>query len=49
MIYGAFPHNVTSVMLVAHENKTAIMLVSLTSPMGVDIVLYAFFCRNKFA
>ena len=36
-------------MLVAHENKTAVMLVSLASPMGVDIVPYAFFCRNKFA
>ena len=36
-------------MLVSHGNKTAVMLVSQTSPMGVDIVPYAFFCRNKFA
>ena len=49
MIYGAFLHNVMSVMLVSHENKTAVMLVSLTSHMGVDIVPYAFFCRNNFA
>ena len=29
-------------MLVSHKNKTAVMLVSQTSPMGVDLVPTSF-------
>ena len=38
-------------ILVSQNNETAAMLVSQTSPLGVELVSYAnaFFCSNKFA
>ena len=46
-----FSHDVTAAILVSHNNKTAAMLVSQTSPLGVEFLSYAnaFFCSNKFA
>ena len=50
-LYRVFSHDVTSAILVSHNNKTAAMLVSQTSPLGVEFLSYAnaFFCSNKFA
>ena len=38
-------------ILVSQNNETATMLVSQTSPVGVELFSYAnaFFCSNKFA
>ena len=46
-----FSHDVTAAILVSQNNKTAAMLVSRTSPVGVELFSYAnaFFCSNKFA
>ena len=46
-----FSHDVTAAILVSHNNKMAAMLVSQTSPLGVEFLSYAnaFFCSNKFA
>ena len=46
-----FSHDVTAAILVSQNNKTATMLVSETSPVGVELLYYAnaFFCSNKFA
>ena len=46
-----FSHDVTVAILVSQNNKTAAMLVSQTSPVGVELFSYvnAFFCSNKFA
>ena len=46
-----FSHDVTSAILVYQNNETAAMLVSQTSPLGVELFSYAndFFCYNKFA
>ena len=44
-------HDVTAAILVYQNNETAAMLVSQTSPLGVELFSYAndFFCYNKFA
>ena len=49
--YRVFSHDVTAVILVSQNNETAAMLVSQTSPVGVELFSYAndFFCFNKFA
>ena len=49
--YRVFSHDVTAAILVSQNNDTAAMLVSLTSPVGVELFSYAnaFFCSNKFA
>ena len=46
-----FSHDVTAAILVPQNNETAAMLVSQTSPLGVELFSYAnaFFCYNKFA
>ena len=46
-----FSHDVTAAIVVSKNNKTAAMLVSQTSPVGVKLFSYAnhFFCSNKFA
>ena len=46
-----FSHDVTAAILVSQNNKMAAMLVSQTSPVGVELFSYAndFFCSNKFA
>ena len=46
-----FLHDVTAAILVAQNNETVAMLVSQTSPVGVELFSYAnaFFCSNKFA
>ena len=46
-----FSHDVTAAILVSQNNETASMLVSQTSPLGVELFSYAnaFFCYNKFA
>ena len=51
MAYGVFLHDVTAAILVPQNNETAAMLVSQTSPVGVELFPYAnaFFCSNKFA
>ena len=38
-------------ILVSQNNETAAILVSQTSPLGVELFSYsnAFFCSNKFA
>ena len=50
-MYKVFSHDVTAAILVSKNNKTAVMLVSQTSPVGVKLFSYAnhFFCSNKFA
>ena len=47
----SFSHDVTAAILVSQNNETAAMLVSETSPVGVELLYYAnaFFCFNKFA
>ena len=49
--YRVFSHEVTSAILVSQNNETAAMLVSQTSPLGVELFSYAnaFFSSNKFA
>ena len=44
-------HDVTAAILVSQNNETEAMLVSQTSPLGVELFSYAnaFFCYNKFA
>ena len=46
-----FSHDVTAAIFVSQNNETAAMLVSQTSPVGVELFSYvnAFFCSNKFA
>ena len=43
-------HDVTAAMFVSQNNETVAMLVSQTSPVGVELFSYAnaFFCSNKF-
>ena len=50
-IYRVFSHDVTVAILVSQNNETAAMLVSQTSPLGVELFSYAnaFFCSSKFA
>ena len=49
--YRGFSHDVAAAILVSHNNETAAMLVSQTSPVGIEFLSYAnaFFCSNKFA
>ena len=49
--YGVFSHDVTAAILVSQNNEMAAMLVSQTSPLGVELFsnANAFFCSNKFA
>ena len=49
--YRVFSHDVTGAILVSQNNETTAMLVSPTSPLGVELFSYAnpFFCYNKFA
>ena len=49
--YRVFSRDVTAAILVSKNNKTAAMLVSQTSPLGVELFSYAnaFFSSNKFA
>ena len=49
--YRVFSHDVTAAILLSQNNETAAMLVSQTSPVGVELFSYvnAFFCFNKFA
>ena len=48
---SVFSHDVTVAILVSQNNETAVMLVSQTSPVRVELFSYvnAFFCSNKFA
>ena len=50
-VYSAFSHDVTAAILWSQDNETAAMLVSQTSPVGVEVSSYAneFFCSNTFA
>ena len=50
-MYRVFSHDVTEAILVSQNNETTAMLVSQTSPMGVELFSYvnALFCSNKFA
>ena len=52
-LYRVFSHDVSAraAILVSQNNQTAAMLVSQTSPVGVELFSYAntFFCSNKFA
>ena len=50
-IYRVFSHDVTAAILVYQNNETATMLVSQTSPLGVELFSHAnaFVCYNKFA
>ena len=49
--YRVFSHDVLAAILVSQNNETAAMLVSQTSPVGIELFSYAnvFFCSNKFA
>ena len=51
LYYRVFSHDVTAAILVSQNNKTAPMLGSQTSPLGVELFSYAnaFFFSNKFA
>ena len=51
MVYRVFSHDVTEARLVSRNDETAAMLVSQTSPLGVELFSYAnaFFFSNKFA
>ena len=51
VLYRALSHDVTAAILLSQNNETAAMLVSQTSPLGVELFSYAksFFCSNKFA
>ena len=50
-VYTVLSHNVMAAILVSQNNETTAMLVSQTSPVGVELLSYAnaFFCSNKFA
>ena len=43
-----FSHDVTAAILVSQNNETVTMLVSQTSPVGVELFSYAnaFFCSD---
>ena len=49
--YRVFSHDVAAAILMSQNNETEAMLVSQTSPVGVELFSYAnaFFCYNKFA
>jgi len=49
--YRVFSHDVTAAILVSQNNEMVAMLVSQTSPLGVELFSYAniFFCSHKFA
>ena len=49
--YRGFSHDVKAAILMSQNNEMAAMLVSQTSPVGVELFSYvnAFFCSNKFA
>ena len=51
LINRVFSHDVPAAILVSLDNETAAMLVSQTSPLGVELFSYAnaFVCYNKFA
>ena len=51
LFYRVFSHDVTAVILVSQNNETTAMLVSQTSPVGVELLSYtnAFFSSYKFA
>ena len=51
IFYKVFSHEVTAAILVSQNNEMAAMLVSQTSPLGVELFSYAnaFFCYHKFA
>ena len=51
LLNRAFSHDVTAAILVFQNNKTAAILTSQTSPVGVELLSYvkAFFSSNKFA
>ena len=44
-----FSHDITVAILVSQNNETAAMMVSQTSPVGVELFSYAnaFFCSNN--
>ena len=46
-----FSHDVMAAIMVSQNNETVAMLVSETSPLGVELFSYAnaFFRSNKFA
>ena len=46
-----FSHDVMVAIFVFQNNETAAMVVSQTSPVGVELFSYvnALFCSNKFA
>ena len=50
-VYREFSHDVMAAILVSQNNETAAILVSQTSPLGVELFSYAnaSFCSNKFA
>ena len=50
-INKVFSHDLTAAIFVSQNNETAAMLVSQTSPLGVELFSHAntFFCSNKFA
>ena len=49
--YRVFSHDVTAAILVSQKNERVAMLVSQTSPLGVELFSYAnaFFCSDEFA
>ena len=51
IFYKVLSHEVTAAILVSQNNEMAAMLVSQTSPLGVELFSYAnaFFCYHKFA
>ena len=51
MACRAFSHDVTVAILVFQNNEAAVMLVSPTNPVGVELFSYvnALFCSNIFA
>ena len=48
IFYKVFSHEVTAAILVSQNNEMAAMLVSQTSPLGVELFSYAnaFFCYH---
>ena len=51
VFYRVFSRDVTAAILLSQNNETAAMLVSQTSPLGVELFsdANAFFCSNKSA
>ena len=51
IINRAFSHDVTAAILLFQNNEMGAMLVSQTSPVGVELFSYLknFLCSNKFA